>query len=204
MCSILDHVFDDKRIAVFILSCWLGIVLTIFYEIGILQSKFMQFGPSETTVFMSVPINTWYRYYLVAAFTFVNTCFNDFMSDALSPWLLNTITDHKCKYIPYSKPVCILIVQFWSVYCNIMSIFNVFLSLTQIDFVLIRTVADLIMSMYTNLKFMRYKVHNAIRYQQSLRFQLTEDDVELGKFVVADEEEPLKKPGAVASSASLS
>lgn len=48
-----------------------------------------------------------------------------------------------------------------------MSIFNVFLSLTQIDFVLIRTAADLCMSMYTNMKFLRYKQHNFSKYKQT-------------------------------------
>lgn len=175
MCRVIDFLFDDKRVAVICLTVWMCVVLSIFYEIGILEGKFMQFGPSEHTIFMSIPINTWYRYFLVSLFTFVNTCVNDFMSDAISPWLLNTITDHKSRYIPYSKAMCITISQFWSVYCNIMSIFNVFLSLTQIDFVIIRTVADLIMSMYTNLKFLRYKVHNESKYNQTMQHVCHDD-----------------------------
>jgi hypothetical protein len=167
MCNFIDAVFDDKRAASMLLFCWMCIVLSLFYEIGILHSKFMKLGPSDDTVFMNTPINTWYRYNLVAVFTFINTCVNDFMSDSISPWILNTITDHKNKYIPYPKWMCILISQFWSVYCNLMSIFNVFLSLTQIDFVLIRTAADLCMSMYTNMKFLQYKQHNFSKYKQT-------------------------------------
>ena len=168
MCKCIDLVFDDKRIGCVVLSVWMAIVLTIFWEIGILHSKFMTLGPSDSTIFMNTPINTWYRYNLVALFTFVNTCINDFMSDSISPWILNTITDHKNKYIPYPKVVCIGISQFWSFYCNIMSIFNVFLSLTQIDFVLIRTSADLVMSVYTNVKFLRYKTHHPAKYKQTV------------------------------------
>lgn len=167
MCSCIDMVFDDKRLCTLFLMSWLCIVLGIFSEIGILQSRFMTLGPSEETIFMGIKINTWYRYTLVSLFTCVNTCVNDFMSDAISPWLLNTITDHKSKYIPYSKMTCILISQFWSVYCNVMGIFNVFLSLTQIDFVILRTIADVVMSMYTNIKFLRHKVHDKVRYKQT-------------------------------------
>ena len=71
----------------------------------------MSLGPSEFTVFMGVTLNTWYKWGLVASFTFINTSVNDFVSDAIGPWILNTITDHKTRFIPYSKPVCLLITQ---------------------------------------------------------------------------------------------
>jgi hypothetical protein len=121
-------------------------------------------GPSATTVFMGMTLDTWHKWGLVAVFTLINTSINDFMSDALSPWILNTITDHKTKYIPYSKGVCLLISQLWSVYCNVMSVFGLFLAMTQVDFVLIRMGADLTVNMYTNLKFMRNKVTCPERY----------------------------------------
>jgi hypothetical protein len=104
---------------------------------------------------------------MVAGFTLVNTLINDFMSDALSPWIMNTITDHKTRYIPYSKGVCLLITQCWSVYCNIMGVFGLFLAMTQVDFVLIRMAADLTVNVYTNLKFMRNKVTCPKRYAHS-------------------------------------
>lgn len=170
MCSIMDYIFDDKRLVCIFLLCWMTIVIAIFCEIGVLKSHFMSVGPSDETIFMGVPINTPYRYALVCVFTFVNTCVNDFMSDSISPWIINTITDHKTKYIPYSKITCITISQLWSFYCNIMGVFNMFLSFTQIDFIIIRTLADLTMSMYTNFKFLRHKVHNNSKYREMETF----------------------------------
>jgi hypothetical protein len=167
MCHCVDHLFDDKRVCIVILMIWLGIVLTIFQEIGLLNGRFMQLGPSSSTIFMSVPIDTWYKYNLVALFTFLNTSVNDFMSDAISPWLLNTVSDHKTRYLPYSKSMCLVISQTWSVYCNIMSVFGMFLAMSQVDFVLIRMCTDLMVNMYTNLKFMRNKTHSPERYYQS-------------------------------------
>ena len=125
----------------------------------------MTLGPSESTLFMGLTLNTWYRWGLVAGFTFVNTAVNDFMSDALSPWILNTITDHKTRYIPYPKWVCLLVTQVWSFYCNIMSVFSIFLAMSQIDFVLIRMVADLTVNAYTTNKFMRNKTHCPEKYK---------------------------------------
>lgn len=160
----MDRVFDDKRMAVSVLMLWLTIVMILFKDIGLLDTSFMSFGPSSTAKFMGAVLDTWYKWGMVALFTLINTSVNDFMSDAISPWLLNTITDHKSKYIPYPKYVCLGISQLWSVYCNLMSVFGMFLAMTQIDFVLIRMMADLTVNTYTNLKFMRFKEYSPAKY----------------------------------------
>lgn len=161
----VDCMFDDKRIAVSVLMVWLIIVMSVFKDIGLLDTTFMSFGPSTNTRFMGVVLDTWYKWGMVAGFTMVNTSINDFMSDAISPWILNTITDHKNKYIPYPRYVCLGITQLWAVYCNLMSVFGMFLAMTQIDFVLIRMLADLTVNTYTNLKFMRFKEYSPSKYQ---------------------------------------
>lgn len=164
MMGFMDRVFDDKRVAVCVLMAWLCIVMILFKDIGLLDTSFMSFGPSTTAKFMGAVLDTWYKWGMVAIFTLVNTSVNDFMSDAISPWLLNTITDHKSKYIPYPKYICLGISQLWSVYCNLMSVFGMFLAMTQIDFVLIRMMADLTVNTYTNLKFMRFKEYSPSKY----------------------------------------
>jgi hypothetical protein len=162
----IDALFDDKRIITLFLIVWLSIVLIVFKDIGLLDTKFMTLGPSENTVFMGVKLDTWYKWGLVASFTFINTSVNDFMSDALSPWILNTITDHKNRFIPYSKIVCLSITQMWSIYCNIMSVFGIFLAMSQIDFVLIRMMADLTVNAYTTTKFIRNKTYCPEQYRR--------------------------------------
>lgn len=164
MCWLVDRTFDDKRIAVTLLMVWLLAVVVMFKDLGLLETGYMSFGPSEGTKFMGMVLDTWYRWGMVAAFTFVNTCVNDFMSDAISPWILNTITDHKTRFLPYPKWVCLGVSQLWSVYCNIMSVFGMMIALSQIDFVFIRMGADMTVNTYTNLKFMRDKEYNPARY----------------------------------------
>ena len=162
----VDALFDDKRVITVFLIVWLCIVLAVFKDIGLLDTKFMTLGPSNSTIFMGVTLNTWYKWGLVASFTFINTSVNDFVSDALGPWILNTITDHKTRFIPYPKFVCLIITQTWSVYCNIMSVFGIFLAMSQIDFVLIRMVADLIINAYTTTKFIRNKTFCQEQYKR--------------------------------------
>jgi hypothetical protein len=209
MCvNIVDRTFDDKRIAVGVLMIWLAIVMTVFKDLGLLDSNFMNFGPSKDTKFMGVVLDSWYKWGMVATFTFVNTSINDFMSDAISPWILNTITDHKTKLIPYRKLTCLLISQSWSVYCNIMSVFGLFLAMSQVDFVLIRTVADLTVNTYTNTKFMRNKEYSPSKYYD-IELQPIHDtsgpdekqDDECGElpvFSIGDEEPMVKIPKKIA------
>jgi hypothetical protein len=188
MClRVVDALFDDKRVITMLLTVWLCLVLAVFKDIGLLDTKFMTLGPSESTVFMGVTLNSWYKWGLVAAFTFINTSVNDFMSDALSPWILNTITDHKTRFIPYPKWVCLFITQAWSMYCNIMSVFAIFLAMSQIDFVLIRMLADLSVNAYTTTKFMRTKTYCQKR-------AIAEIEVELGTgMTVPADTTPLRK-----------
>jgi hypothetical protein len=165
MGSILDTVFDDKRVAIMVLMVWLIIVLISFNTIGLFHSDFMRFGPHPTTKIMTLTIDTWHNWWLVAMASFLSTCVNDFFGDSLSPFFLNTIQDHKTKYLPYSKTTCYIILQLWSTYCCLMSIFSVGLLMSQIDFLLIRLVADLGVNTFTTFKFLRGKEVNQRLYE---------------------------------------
>jgi hypothetical protein len=143
---------------------WLILVLITFKEIGLLNSAYMKIGPNPDTHFMGVCLNDWHTWGMVAMFTFINTTINDYMSDSIGPWILNSISDHKSRYLPYSKFTCLVITQLWSAYCCIMGVLGLMISLTQIDFVLIRMAADLMVNMYTTYKFMQNKEVNPERY----------------------------------------
>jgi hypothetical protein len=197
----LDRVFDDKRLAVGLLMFWMLLVIVVFKDIGLLDSKFMTFGPSPGTVFMGVTLDTWYKWNIVAVFTLVNTLINDFMSDALSLWILNTITDHKTKYIPYPKAVCLAITQCWAVYCNLMGVLGLFLAMTQIDFVMIRMAADVTVNMYTTLKFMRFKETCMERYTMSMGVRR---DAEMSRFGGDGAHTPMLDEGAPSNAVHVS
>ena len=62
--------------------------------------------------------------------------------------------------------MCLGITQVWSCYCNIMSVFSIFLAMSQIDFVLIRMFADLMVNAYTTTKFIRNKTFCPEQYKR--------------------------------------
>jgi hypothetical protein len=163
MISIL---FEDKRLMCIFLLCWLTAVLICFADLGVLKTDFMSLGPSEHTFVMGMAINSWYRWWWVAFFTFCSTAINDFVGDSIVPWIQNTVQDHKTRYLPYSKFTCWGITQAYSMYSCTMSIFGIFLLLSQLDFMLIRMLADSVVNVYTAYSFMKHKKTNVGKYNE--------------------------------------
>ena len=196
MLCILNAVFDDKRIAISCLMVWLVVVLLAFNSIGLFHSDFIRLGPSETTKIMTLTIRTWREWTMVAVASFTSTCFNDFFSDSLSPFFLNTMQDQKTKYLPYSKTTCYIILQLWSIYCALMSIFSIGLLMSQIDFLLIWLVADLMVNTFTTFKFLDGKVVNRrMYYAESHRCDIRTQQAQEMTDVLSDtEEKPLNPP----------
>lgn len=153
----LDYIFDDKRVAITVLMFWMALVCWLLQYLDLLHSDFVTFGPSSHSRFMTITIDTWPKWSLLASATFANTCVADFMSDAIVPWLQNTVQDHKTRHLPYTKCTCFLISQLWNLHSAFMSVFTVALIVSQIDLLLIRTLADLCVNSYTCFKFMRNK-----------------------------------------------
>lgn len=186
-----------------LLTGWMFLSCILFQYLGAFHIQFMTFGPSDATIFMGMPINTWGRWTFLAMFSFSNTAINVFLSNALGPWMQNTIQvsvslfsrssacqcwmasmhalffqltllkktqDHKCVTLPYKKQVCFFICQMECFYSHIMSIFGIFLFFSQLDFLLIRTAADLIVNGYSTVRFMKHKTVDPDMYLTSSRY----------------------------------
>lgn len=140
------------------------LVLLSLQTLNVFHSEFMTIGPSSHTTFMTVTIDTWGKWCMLSVATFLNACIADFMGDAIVPWIQNTVQDHKTKYIPYRKITCYCICQLWAVYCGVMSVLNVSLVMSQVDFVLMRLFADLLVNQITINKFIKHKVVDPTKY----------------------------------------
>ena len=116
-------------------------------------------------------------------YTFVSTCVAAFASDAIVPWITNTVQDHKTTYMPYSKVTCLLILQSFTVYAVIMSVIGMFVAPTQVDFVLIRISADVFINYYTTYWFLKSKTTDTAEYYAWVQGALSEEqanaDIEL-------------------------
>jgi hypothetical protein len=171
----IDNAFDDKRVTIACISIWFFICLGGFTWLGIFGSEYMRVGPSPTLTYMGMLIDTLPRYLMVAGFVVISTAINDFASDAISPWIQNTVMDHKSRTIPYSKFTMLFISQTWSLYCGTMSVASIALVFAQFDLIMIRLVVDLFVNQYTIRRFLANKSHDPYRYHTEF---LNEDETD--------------------------
>lgn len=178
--------FHDKRMTTILLVSWMTVTCTIFNHLGAFSDNFMTFGPSENTVFMAMKIDTWDKWYALASFSMMNTMINEFIGSALEPWFTNTIQDQKTRYLDHSKTECVMISLIYDVYRHVMSIFGLYLMFSQVDFLLIRTVADVVVTFFTTIEWMKNKTVDKERHNKEM-VGLPEDHREASS-LLADEE----------------
>ena len=183
------ELFDNKIRICAALMLWTFVSCSIFCFIMIKDgSNFLTLGPNAANQLLGVKMDTWFKWWVTAIYTFVSTAVAAFSSDALCPFFSNVIEDHKTQYIPYSKFKCLLMVQCFTIYGVVMSVIGMFVALTQVDFMIIRIVA---VNSHTTYYFLRNKEVDVDRYDtwkcaNNTRCQATS---ELHKFVEHDTEE---------------
>jgi hypothetical protein len=173
----LNTVFDDKRIMVGVIWVWMLIVLGVFTEMGLLRSDFVRFGPSPTTLYVGIVLDTWAKWGAVAVFTAISSFMNDLAGESLEPFFLMVIRDHKTRYIPYSKTTSVMLNQGWSLYCSIMSVFGLYTYFAQVDLLVIKMCVALIVNMYSSWRYLRNKDHEPVEYMRY--FDSTHGDVDI-------------------------
>jgi hypothetical protein len=157
--------FDNKMRLCAGLMLWTFASSSVFCFIMIQDgSTFLTVGPNPHNELLGVKMDTWFKWWVTAIYTFVSTAIAAFSSDALCPFFSNVIEDHKTKYIPYSKFNCLMMVQCFTIYGVIMSVIGMFVALTQVDFMIIRITADLVVNAHTTYYFLRGKEVDAERY----------------------------------------
>jgi hypothetical protein len=174
--SYVDNAFDDKRVTIACIAVWFVVCLVGFTWLGIFGSEYMRIGPSDTLTYLGMRIDTMSRYLFVVGFVVISTAINDFASDAISPWIQNTVMDHKSRTIPYTKFTIMFITQTWSLYCGTMSVASIALVFAQFDLIMIRLIVDLFVNQYTIRRFLANKTHDPYRYHSEF---LNEDETDI-------------------------
>jgi hypothetical protein len=141
-CHSLRRVGDNKLVLAGVLLVWLSINLGAYAALGVFQSGYFSFGPSERLLFMQTPIDTWTKWSILIAFRVAGTLIEVAVGDMLGPWIITRLQDEDKKTLPYRRWQCKLIVQIFFGYHDINSMFSVFLALTQVDVALVVIVSQ--------------------------------------------------------------
>lgn len=189
MCELL---FNDQRMVSLGICVWSLLSVVVF---GIIMlndnSSFLNFGPSARTELFGVKLDQWWEWWAVALYTFFSTAIAAFSTDSVVPWITNTVQDHKNMYLPYSKITCWFIIQVFTFYAVTQSVIGLFVALTQVDFMLIRLLADMLVNHFTTYWFLRDKKVDPHKYRQWASGNMTPADIhpEEGAFCIDEEEE---------------
>jgi hypothetical protein len=173
----LNTVFDDKRIMVGVIWVWMIAVLAVFTEMGLLKSDFVRFGPSPTTFYVGIVLDTWPKWSAVAVFTGISSFMNDLAGESLEPFFLTVMRDHKTRYIPYSKATSVLLNQGWSLYCSIMGVFGLYTYFAQADLLVIKMCVALCVNMYSSWRYLRNKSHEPVEYMRYFNSSHGDEDI---------------------------
>jgi hypothetical protein len=67
------------------------------------------------------------------------------------------IADPKVEELPYSKGMCLWVIEVYYGYLHLSLMFKFFLSFTQFDFVLVTAVSDMVTKVWTYEPYVRHK-----------------------------------------------
>lgn len=199
MCEVL---FNDQRLVTLGIGVWSLLSVAVFGVIMLRDnSSFLNFGPSARTELFGVKLDQWWEWWAVALYTFFSTAIAAFSTDSVVPWITNTVQDHKNIYLPFSKLTCWVIIQVFTFYAVTQSVIGLFVALTQVDFMLIRLLADMLVNHFTTYWFLRNKKVDPHKYKQWATGEkpLDKDDGELSTFRIDDTGSDVELPTAGAS-----
>ena len=117
----------------------------------------MHFGPSDKVKFLNVAIHSWFRWSLVAAFCMIDSAIGEVAHEAIHLWEINTVLDPKTLTLPYSRTVCLLILESYYLHSVLIRPFALWLSLTQFDFALIKGGTTMIMRTFSHYQYIQGK-----------------------------------------------
>ena len=154
----LGKLFEDRQLCALCFFLWGFGVVAMLVAAGVTRSKFVSFGPSDHTHFLDFKIDTWFKWRLVASFTALDSTAWELAHDTIMPWAMNTLCDEKCNVLPYSRGTCILIVESYHLHGMVLGAFGFFISLTQLDLVLIKGLAHMVVRVWCNWQYMKGKI----------------------------------------------
>ena len=161
-----------ERIISRVVAVWITIIATFLiltYEYtSEAQKQFYRFGPSEDLVLIGLTIDTWYKYFVLILYCFINTMLRTACYNVLKSWITNVIQDVTRKkpreifWFAYEADI-VYVVYLWSdwyIYLNMI--------FTQIDMVVIEICTDLFASVLITTYYLKHEENYATETAEEL------------------------------------
>jgi len=141
-----------------VLAAWtLSVYMAILFYSVFYDNKFVQFGPSASLHFLYLRVDGWAKWAVLVLFIVTTQVLKVMANEIISPWILNTLMDHKDAgpAMPYREVqyVC----QAYYLFSATVQFVSISVSVAQLDLVLVLIATDLLVSAYTTHVFLRAK-----------------------------------------------
>ena len=148
-----------------LLLVWMTCYLIIYYFLGVFDSPYFSLGPNPSFVFLGVVVDTWPKWSGLISFQIIGTCAEMIVGDMIWPWITTQIQDEDKKELPCPPWMCRWIVLFQFFYADVKGIFDIFLSLSQVDLAIVNIVCGQLVSViYTLPMWLRGKEYRKGKY----------------------------------------
>jgi len=135
---------------------FLVVIVVTFYLFGFYQnSSYFQWGPP--VYYFDSEINSTTTFYLLLALIFVHQLISNWIYEVVVPWIIVNIQTTTSGELPYSKPVCLGIVNFNSLYQQLHFAFIISGITSQISFLVAIILADFVTLSYINWHYLQNK-----------------------------------------------
>jgi hypothetical protein len=118
-------------------------------------SYYFHFGPSDNLCFVSIRINTWWKWIIILLLTVVIDAVATLSAELFSPWLSNVLADPDGP--PTSSYMAHLIQQVYYVNYYLQNAIWTFVSLTQVDLLLFSMLSSNTVCFFTTRRYLKQK-----------------------------------------------
>lgn len=134
------------------------VVFQITYSVCSDTYTFFELGPSSNLISVGIKIDTWSKWNVFLLFVIVTQIVKVLADETISPWIINTVMDHKCYNITeYTPSEVHILCQSYYAFSGLVSFIKVVICTTQVDFVLCLILTDCIVSFFTTRHFLKDK-----------------------------------------------
>jgi len=149
--------FSTQKQCAYVLAVWLLAVLLMVATCTAQAGDYLRWGPAPGLQVFALQIDTWEKWGCLMCFVLVTQGLQVLSDEIISPFILNTIMDHKDRTTLFSYAESQMICQCYYLFSAVAKLVHVAIAISQVDFVVAVIATDIVVSCYTTHVFLQAK-----------------------------------------------
>ena len=149
--------FSTHKQCAYVLAAWLLAVLLMVAACTAQTGDYLRWGPAPGLWVFALQIDTWEKWGCLMCFVLVTQGLQVLSDEIISPFILNTIMDHKDRTTLFSYAESQMICQCYYLFSAVAKLVHVAIAISQVDFVVAVIATDIVVSCYTTHVFLQAK-----------------------------------------------